>query len=215
MIVETFPVGVLQCNCAIVGCEDTREALIIDPGGDPDRILAAAERLGLRPRYLLHTHAHFDHVGGTRRLADLTGAVVALHPDDRPLYEHLAEQTAFFGLPPVEAAEVTHWLKDGERLAAGSAAAAVLHTPGHTPGSVSFATPRGDADPRDVVLFSGDTLFLGGVGRTDLWGGSADQLFESIRTRLLALPDDTPVIPGHGPATTIGRERRTNPFLAD
>ena len=207
LILETFPVGPLQCNCSIVGCATTRDALVIDPGEEPDRVIEALDRLGLRARALLHTHAHFDHIAATKVVAARTGALAALHVDDRPLYEHLADQTAWFGLPPVETPSIDRWLKDGDRVRAGEAETEVVHTPGHTPGSVCF---RFNGGP----LFTGDTLFAGSVGRTDLWGGSSAQLFESIRTRLLPLPDDTPVIPGHGPATTIGRERRLNPFVA-
>ncbi len=215
MILEVLPVGPLQCNCVILGDPDTRNAIVIDPGDEAARIRAVLEYHRLNVRWILQTHAHFDHVGAARPLAEQTGAPVALHPDDEPLYARLHEQYALFGMIPIaDAAPIGHWLKDGEELSAGGVRLAVFHTPGHSPGSVCFhlGTPPPEAEP---LLFSGDTLFAGSIGRTDLWGGSMEQILASIKNRLLALPDDTRVIPGHGPDTTIGEERRMNPFLQE
>jgi len=207
MIFEQLAVGPLQCNCYILGDEQTREALIIDPGEEANRILAVVTRHRLTVRALLHTHAHFDHVGATAELREATGAEVCLHRGDEPLYDNLALQAQWFGLPPPKETPVTRWCEDKEELIAGGVVASLLHTPGHTPGSVCGLVSAA------AMLFSGDTLFAGSVGRTDLWGGSHEQLMASITNRLLALPDETVVYPGHGPSTTIGRERKTNPFL--
>jgi len=211
MIVETFPVGLLQCNCVIVGCPTTREAVVVDPGGDPDRVLEAVERHGLRVVKVVHTHAHFDHVGGTAEVRERTGAETLLHPGDDALIDHYNVQPKLVGLdlqlgpgPTIDGA-----LEDGQTVRFGEAATLVLHTPGHTPGSVCFSL----ATPDGMLLLSGDTLFRLGVGRTDFPGGSADQLQASIRDRLLPLDERTRVIPGHGPETTIGFERLNNPFL--
>lgn len=208
MILETFAVGPLQCNCVIIGCEETRHALVVDPGDDVDRILLTLDRHRLRVSAILHTHAHFDHVGATRPLHEATGAPTYLHPDDSFLYDHLEQQAAMFGLKAPEPAKIERWFQEGETIEAGMVSARVLHTPGHSPGSVSFHLPG-----KVGSLLSGDTLFAGSIGRTDLWGGSHEQIMRSIRTRLLSFPDETEVIPGHGPATTIGREKKSNPFL--
>jgi glyoxylase-like metal-dependent hydrolase (beta-lactamase superfamily II) len=205
MIFERLAVGPLQCNCYILGDERTREALVIDPGDEAGRILAVIGRHRLTVRAIVQTHAHFDHVGATAPLREATGAEVCLHPDDRQLYDHLPMQAEWFGLPAPEATTITRWCEDGDEIKAGSVSLGVLHTPGHTPGSVCLGASG--------LLFSGDTLFCGGVGRTDLWGGSYEQLMASLQQRLLALPEETMVYPGHGPESTIGRERRTNPFL--
>ena len=207
MIFEQLAVGPLQCNCYILGDDRTREAVVIDPGEEADRILALLDRHRLTVRVIVQTHAHFDHVGATAPLRKATGAEVCLHRGDEPLYANLALQARWFGLPAPEATPITRWCEDGEAVKAGGLALDVLHTPGHTPGSVCLS--MGDAR----LLFSGDTLFCGSVGRTDLWGGSQEQLMASIERRLLTLPDETAVYPGHGPDTTIGQERRGNPFL--
>ncbi|MBI5197555.1 MAG: MBL fold metallo-hydrolase [Nitrospirae bacterium] len=208
MIHEILVVGLLQCNCSILGCEETQEAMVIDPGDDPDRILKVLSRLGLRLRYILHTHAHFDHVGGSKRLKEATGAQIFLHPEDLFLYQNMDMQTAYFGLPAPAIAPVDTYFSDGQELSAGKLSARIFHTPGHTPGSVCFHMDHGHRK-----LFTGDTLFKGNIGRTDLWGGSHETILQSIEEKLFALPDDTLVYPGHGPATTIGRERESNPFL--
>ena len=207
-IVETFPVGLLGCNCTVLADRSTGEAVVVDPGDDADRILALLSRSRLRVVALLHTHAHFDHVGATALLAKATGAPILLHQGDARLYAALPEQGRAFGLPVGEAAPVSRYLVEGERVPCGSGSLEVLHTPGHTPGSLCFRT-----DGDSPVLFSGDTLFRRSVGRTDLWGGSTEDLLASIRTKLLTLPGDTPVITGHGDGTTIAEESRLNPFV--
>lgn len=208
-IVETFPVGLLRCNCTVVGDPDAGEALVVDPGDEGERVLAVLKRHGLRCVAVVNTHAHIDHVGANHAVRAATGARVMLHAADLPLYDNLVLQSEWMGgmIPAPPRAEVDAHLVDGGRVAAGGLALAVLHTPGHTPGSVCFHfQARG-------IVFSGDTLFAGGIGRTDLWGGDPDQELRSIRDRLLTLEDDVTVVPGHGPHTSIGVERRRNPFL--
>jgi hydroxyacylglutathione hydrolase len=214
LIRESFPVGMLGCNCSIVADPDTRQALVVDPGDEAPEILAALHRLGVQAITLLHTHAHFDHVMGTGAVAAATGAEILIHAGDRWLYDNVELQARAFGLPLPAPATLppppTRELAGDETLAFGHREARVLHTPGHTPGSLCFFVERTGETP---VLFAGDTLFRRSVGRTDLWGGSSEQLAASIRERLFALPDDTLVIPGHGPTTTIGAERESNPFV--
>lgn len=212
MLVESFPVGVLGCNCTIVACEKTREAIVVDPGGDADRILDVVRANDLSVKHVLHTHAHFDHVLGTREVKEATGAKIRLHPGDDFLYGSLAMQASWLGMKlEAEALPVDEPLRDKETVNFGEDATLVLHTPGHTPGSCCFSlrTPDG------MLLLAGDTLFLGSVGRTDLPGGDTEQLLGSIKKELLPLDDDTRVICGHGPDTTIGRERRKNPFVRE
>jgi len=205
-----MPVGPLACNCSIVVDPGTRQAVVIDPGDEADRILAAVEETGARVCALLHTHAHFDHVGATRPVALATGAPVCLHPDDAFLYDRLPEQAKLFGFTLPEPAPIDHPIADGERFPVGAFSILAIHTPGHSPGSCCFLL-EGECP----VVFAGDTLFRDSIGRTDLWGGSFDQLARSIRARLYALPDAVRVIPGHGEETTIGRERSRNPFVRD
>ncbi len=207
MIFEQLTVGPLQCNCFILGDEATREAIVVDPGEEAGRILALVNRHRLTVRSIVQTHAHFDHVGATGPLREATGAEVCLHRGDTFLYENLAMQAKLFGVPVPKAAPVSRWYDHGEEVKAGGLIMGVLHTPGHTPGSVCLSMAS------DQLLFSGDTLFCGSIGRTDLWGGSYEQIMTSIKERVLTLPDDTIVYPGHGPETTIGDERRTNPFI--
>ncbi len=211
MIVETFPVGPLECNCTILGDEAAGEAIVIDGGDDVAAIAARLERRGLRARYLVHTHAHFDHIGALGPLRERVGGEALLHPADLPLYATLAQQASWVGLPfaprPVA---LDGDLADDDVLRAGAIALHCLHTPGHTPGSTSFALEHGGA----TTLFTGDTLFCGGVGRWDLGGTSLADIVRSIRTKLLVRDDASVVVPGHGPSSTIGRERRTNPYLA-
>ncbi len=208
-LVESFPVGPLQCNCSILVDEASREAVVIDPGDEPEKILRALEAAKVRPVALLHTHAHFDHIGGTGELARATEAPIRLHPADRPLYDALPEQASFFGLAAKAPPPPDSPLADGDRIRFGGFELRAIHTPGHTPGSTCFLL-TGDA-PR---LFSGDTLFRRSIGRTDLWGGDTNQILVSIRQKLFSLPGDTPVLCGHGAATTIEEERRLNPFAA-
>ncbi|MFQ5587314.1 MAG: MBL fold metallo-hydrolase [Nitrospiria bacterium] len=206
MIFETFPVGPFQCNCLIIGCEESRAAVVIDPGGDAERILSVLAKHQLNTLYLLHSHAHLDHVGATKPVHEKSGGQTCLHEDDMFLCDHLAAQAELFGLPTPETPQINQFLKNGDRLSFGKQSVEVLHTPGHTPGSLSFYI-------EGIGLVTGDTLFAGSVGRTDLWKGSHPDLIASIKRHLLAFPDETDVYPGHGPKTTIGVERRGNPFL--
>jgi glyoxylase-like metal-dependent hydrolase (beta-lactamase superfamily II) len=210
MLVETFPVGAFQCNCVIVADEATREAIVIDPGDSPRAILERVRAHGLTVRALIHTHAHLDHILGTREVQQETNARIHLHPADAFLYENLPMQCGMFGWNAQTPAPVDAPLADGEELRFGAHALTVIHTPGHTPGSVCFELARPGEAP---LLFSGDTLFRRGIGRTDLWGGDFDQILTSIRSRIFTRSADTIVLPGHGPKTLVGDEIRKNPFL--
>lgn len=210
MIIETFPVGLLQCNCTILGSEQTGEAVVIDPGDDIPEVLARLKRLRLTPKYIIATHGHIDHVGGFKEMKDATDAPVYLHRGDMFLYEALPMQARLLGLAPPEAGSIDAHLDDGDELGFGEITLRVHHTPGHTPGSICFYEPGNDDDGR---LFAGDTLFMGSIGRTDLWGGSFEEIMDSLRRKVVTLPESTVVVPGHGPLTTIGREKRFNPFL--
>jgi glyoxylase-like metal-dependent hydrolase (beta-lactamase superfamily II) len=255
----TIPVGMLQCNCSIIGDPATREALVVDPGDEVTRILDLIGRHRLIVKAIVSTHAHIDHVGGLSKLHQYTGAPVLMHRDDLPLYQAMEMQASFLGVMPPELTDIDQLLKEGDVLHWGGFEAQVIHTPGHTPGSVSLYLPHDagkvtgvpamrtvmdetgenvtladllrktvtsedDAQsvaqeepeivaPRAPQLFSGDTLFAGSIGRTDLWGGSMEKIMDSLRSKLMHLPDDTVVYPGHGPVTTIGNERHLNPFL--
>lgn len=215
MIYIKLPVGLLQCNCQIIGDPKTREAIVVDPGDEVERILSLLGRYKLKVKAIVSTHAHIDHVGGLAKLHQYTGAPVMMHNDDLPLYNAMEMQAAFIGMAPPELTEVDHLLKEGDALQWGSFHASVIHTPGHTPGSVCLYLPKdgGEIKLAQPQLFAGDTLFAGSIGRTDLWGGSLEQIMESLTQKLLALPDETLVHPGHGPTTTIGQERASNPFL--
>lgn len=208
MIHEILPVGILACNCSILGDEATGEAVVIDPGDEVERVLEILERHRLRLKHIVATHAHIDHVGGLEKLKEATGAPVLIHEGDLPLYRNLAMQAAWLGVPPPGVVEIDQFLKQGDLLRFGPLALEVFHTPGHSPGSLSLHM-AGDHSR----IFSGDTLFQGSIGRTDLWGGSYDQILRSIHETLLRFPDEMPVFPGHGPSTTIGQEREFNPFL--
>jgi glyoxylase-like metal-dependent hydrolase (beta-lactamase superfamily II) len=209
MRIHTLTVGPVACKCSIVACPVTSDAAVVDPGGNADEILAEIAAMGVNVKYLLHTHAHFDHILATGELVEATGAQVLVHVDDRAMYENLPMQGRVFGFSAPDPPEVTRWLLGGETLEIGTLSAKVIHTPGHTPGSVGyfFATPA-------PLLLAGDTLFAESVGRTDLRGGSFADLVVSIREKLYVLPGDTRVVPGHGPETTIAHEREHNPFVS-
>ncbi|HEV2196937.1 MAG TPA: MBL fold metallo-hydrolase [Candidatus Acidoferrum sp.] len=252
----TIPVGMLQCNCSIIGDPLTREALVVDPGDEVTRILDLLGRRRLTVKAIVSTHAHIDHVGGLAKLHQYTGAPVLMHRDDLSLYQAMDIQASFLGVLPPDLTDVDQLLKEGDVLRWGSLEAQVIHTPGHTPGSVSLYLPHdagkisltdkgvkvdakpgaadgkmeeGDLDVSEKAngeepgsekteirlpqLLSGDTLFKGSIGRTDLWGGSMEEIMDSLRSKLMQLPDATIVHPGHGPMTTIGQEREVNPFL--
>jgi hydroxyacylglutathione hydrolase len=206
LIVATLPVGLIQTNCYVVGCEQTREGVVIDPGGNPERILAVVERHSLAIKYVLNTHAHFDHTDANGALVEATGAPLAIHPRELPLLQR-SGGAALFGLQAGSSPPPDLELHDGDELQVGTLCFQVLHTPGHTPGHVCFY------EPEEGVLFDGDVLFARGIGRTDLPGGNWQQLMHSIHDVLFALPDETVVYSGHGPATTIGEEKRLNPWL--
>ncbi len=206
MIFESFQVGALQCNCMILACEESRVSVVIDPGDHADTILGRLTHHRLKLAYLLHTHAHFDHIGATDTVHKCAGGVTALHEDDMFLCENLKLQTEFFGSDPLPTPTIERFLKHADTLSFGKYQLSVLHTPGHTPGSLSFYIPG-------IGLVTGDTLFSGSIGRTDLWGGSHPTLIRSIHKELLTFPDDTHIYPGHGPRTTIGREKQFNPYL--
>ncbi len=207
MIIESFPVGPLQCNCTLLGDEEAGEAIVIDPGDEVGRIQHRLTELGLKLKQILVTHAHIDHVGGALRLKRLTGALIFLNENDLPLLKMMESQAAWLGIAPPETAPPDESLTDGLVVGLERYPAQVLHTPGHTQGSVClhFVPLK--------LLIAGDTLFAGGIGRTDLPGGNSSQIMDSIHSRLLVLPDETTVLPGHGPTTTIGEERAGNPFL--
>jgi hydroxyacylglutathione hydrolase len=239
LIHEVIPVGMLQCNCSILGDPVTGEAIVVDPGDEVERITEILRRHKLKVRAIVSTHTHIDHVGGLAGLHQATGAPVLIHEADLELYRHLGQQAQWLGVRTPPMTTIDEFLKEGDALRWGDFVARVLHTPGHTPGSISLvvekqaakadsqapvktspvfsaADVRGNSAPNPLVparLLAGDTLFEGSIGRTDLWGGSYPQIIESIREKLLVLPDEVIVYPGHGSETTIGAEREHNPFL--
>ena len=254
LIHEIIPVGMLQCNCSILGDSETREAIVVDPGDEVERILEILRAHGLNVRAIVSTHTHIDHVGGLALLHAATKAPVLIHEADLELYRHLDMQAQFLGMRTPESMRIEDFVKEGDSVRWGAYAARVIHTPGHTPGSISLLVeagqppeqanagrlkpqpPKASAEAhlhahvvghaREAIpaptrerglgpgrLVSGDTLFQGSIGRTDLWGGSMKDILSSIREKLLALPDETIVIPGHGDNTTIGAERAENPYL--
>lgn len=209
LVVESVTVGPFRQNSWVVGDPATREAVLVDPGDEPEAIEALLARLGLEPRYVLNTHAHLDHVGAVHHFQQTRGLPFHLHPGDREWLENLPLQGRMFGLPTSPVPRVDRWIADGETFPIGGRTIEVIHTPGHTPGSCCLFLRD------DRVLLTGDTLFAGSVGRTDFPGGSWAQLERSIRERLFPLGDDVTFFPGHGPASTLGEERRTNPFVGE
>jgi len=207
MIHEILPVGPLQCNCSIIGDEATREAMVIDPGDDIEDVLAVIRKHNLQVKQIVITHAHIDHVGGAMKLRAATGAPILLNQNDYALLKMLDVQAAWIGVPTPGKVEIDRSVTTGETVAAGSHTAQILHTPGHTEGSICLYFPA------EKKLIAGDTLFAGSIGRTDLPGGSMQKILRSLHDTVLALPDETVVVPGHGELTTIGEERQSNPFL--
>lgn len=206
LIIHKLTVGPLMSNCFIVGCQKTKIAAVIDPGDETERILLALARSGLTLKNIINTHGHFDHVSGNKKLKDATGAEIFIHPLDAPMLRHISASAAYFGLSSDDSPSPDRTVNEGDTIAFGEVILEVIHTPGHTPGGISLST--------DGVVFVGDTLFAGSIGRTDLPGGDYDTLISSIRKKLFQLPDTVRVLCGHGPETTIGIEKRTNPFAA-
>jgi len=207
MIHEILPVGPLQCNCSIIGDETTHEGMVIDPGDDIEDVLDLIEKHNLKIKQIVITHAHIDHVGGAMKLRAATGAPILLNQNDYALLKMLDVQAAWIGMKDPGKVAIDHSLGQSDKVQAGSLTADVIHTPGHTEGSICLYFSL------ESKLVAGDTLFAGSIGRTDLPGGSMEKIIRSLREKVMALPDDTLVVPGHGPLTTIGEERESNPFL--
>jgi len=231
LIHEVIPVGILQCNCSILGDPVTGEAIVVDPGDEIERIMEILRTHKLKVRAIVSTHTHIDHVGGLAGLHRATGAPVLIHEADLPMYQNLEVQSQFLGTRTPETMKIKDFVKEGDALRWGDYSARVMHTPGHSPGSISLYVEKGPTDAKTYLeqapvvhrphqienaparLIAGDTLFQGSIGRTDLWGGSMKDILSSIREKLMRLPDETVVIPGHGELTTIGEEREYNPYL--
>lgn len=217
---KNLVVGPFQCNCRLIVCPKTGHGALVDPGDQAADILRAISQINssrsnpIEIKYLLHTHGHLDHVGAARPVKEkLKDSKIALHQADEPIYLALREQGQMFGLQYEDPLPVDHYLQDGEEFKVGELNFSVLHTPGHSPGSVCLRLHEDSTLGVSETLYSGDTLFQGSVGRTDLWGGNQDQMFKNIKNRILTLDGDTRVCPGHGPETRIGIEKRENPFL--
>ena len=209
LLVETFPAGPLQCNCSIVACADTKDAIVVDPGGETDRIADIVAHYDLTVRAILHTHGHLDHIYCTHDVKQAHGGEICLHRGDTFLYNGFNLQCAAFGLPVREVSPVDRFVEHGDKIALGKHGLDVIHTPGHTPGSICFEITDGSR----TIVFAGDTLFRRSIGRTDLPGGDSRELQRSIRERLYTRDLDAIVVPGHGPSTRLGEEARSNPFV--
>ncbi len=207
MIVKTLAVGPIMANCFVLGCENTAEAAVIDPGDEPDRILATLADNNLTAKLIINTHGHFDHVGANRKLKEATGAPILIHALDTPMLSQLASSAAAWGMVAENSPPPDREIEDGDQVNFGDITLTVLHTPGHTPGGISLYT--------DTEVFVGDTLFAGSIGRTDFAGGSFETLKNSIQQKLFTLNEDLVVYPGHNNPTTIGTEKRTNPFVGE
>ena len=207
MIVKTLAVGPIMANCFVLGCEKTAEAAVIDPGDEPDRILATLADNNLAAKLIINTHGHFDHVGANRKLKEATGAPILIHALDTPMLSQLASSAAAWGMVAENSPPPDREIEDGDQVNFGDITLTVLHTPGHTPGGISLYT--------DTEVFVGDTLFAGSIGRTDFAGGSFETLKNSIQQKLFTLNEDLVVYPGHNNPTTIGTEKRTNPFVGE
>ena len=207
MIHEILPVGPLQCNCSVIGDESTREAIVIDPGDNINQILGLIKKHNLQVKQIVITHAHIDHVGGGAKLRAATGAPILLNQNDYALLKMLDTQAAWIGVPNPGKVDIDNHIGQADRIKVGQIEGHVLHTPGHTEGSICLYFPA------EKKLIAGDTLFAGSIGRTDLPGGSYEKILRSLHERVLALPNETIVVPGHGPVTTIGEEKESNPFL--
>jgi glyoxylase-like metal-dependent hydrolase (beta-lactamase superfamily II) len=207
MIINDIVVGPLEVNCYILGCEDTKEVAIIDPGDNADEIIKAIDNEDLKPVYIINTHAHFDHIGGVKTLQDHFNIDFLLHEEDLFLVDNASAQARAFGLDPIPKPEVNKFVNNGDKISLGNKVINVIHTPGHSPGCVCYLI--------DNNVFVGDTLFAGSIGRSDLPGGSYETLINSIKEKLFPLIDNTIVYPGHGPSTTIGAEKKHNPFLKE
>jgi len=205
LIIKSLEVGPIMVNCYILGCKDTGEAAVIDPGDEADRILIKLSEARLKVTYLINTHGHFDHVAANKRMKEVTDADLLIHPEDAPMLAELNRAASSFGLSAENSPDADRYINDGDEVSFGSITLKVIHTPGHSRGGICLYTPG--------HLFVGDTLFAGSIGRTDLPGGNYDTLIASIKEKLLVFDDNTIVYPGHGPETTIGREKKINPFL--
>lgn len=205
MIIQMLTVGPIMANCFVVGCDQTKNAVIIDPGDEADRILLSVSESSLTVKYIINTHGHFDHVGGNQRLKEVTGADLLIHPLDAPMLNQLSASAAKWGLVSEDSPPPDRELDEGDTIEFGQIQMKVIHTPGHTPGGISLHTHG--------YVFVGDTLFSGSIGRTDFPGGDHGTLISSIQSKLFKLGDDVKVMSGHGPETTIGHEKRHNPFV--
>jgi len=210
MQIESLTVGPFQSNCYIVACEQTRDAVIIDCGDEAPRILAAVESLGVNVRAVVNTHSHLDHVAALADVVDALGVPVLMHADEMPVYEMLETQAAMFGLAAPRRVPIDRFVEHGEKIEVGRLSAEVLLSPGHSPGSICLVF----ADAAETIVFAGDVIFRGSIGRTDLPGGSYETIVETLRTLFVPMSDETIVYSGHGPVTTMGEEKRTNPFVA-